>query len=117
MEAVSQELGVCCWSAHARHPPQYIFFYQLPWLPELALRNNDLGAMDLVFKGVLSKEEIGYFKHAMSRPGAATAAINYYRGLPLALAGGKKSSKVTVPTLVIWAWHGPDVTGGVTAAG
>ncbi len=63
----------------------YIFAFQLPWLPEyLLLRDhaNNVGRILLeaaVHKEVFSHEDIDLYRHVMSKPGAMTAALNYYR--------------------------------------
>jgi len=88
----------------------YIFAFQIPWLPEyILLRNNanEIGRILLgaaVQKWVFPPEEIAKYQQAMSKPGAMTAALNYYRQSfrrgPRAYAGGKVH--VSTPTLLIW---------------
>ena len=88
----------------------YIFAFQIPWLPEyMLLRNNanEIGRTLLgaaVQRWVFPPEEIAKYQQAMSKPGAMTAALNYYRQSfrrgPRAYAGGKVH--VSVPTLLIW---------------
>lgn len=88
----------------------YIFVFQIPWLPEyLLLRNhaNEIGRMlrgAAVQKSVFPREETAKYQEAMSKPGAMTAALNYYRQL---LRRSSRSSwgtkyQVSVPTLLIW---------------
>ena len=55
---------------------RYIFFYQLPYLPELALRCNDLGNFKKVFRGdtpkeesLVSDEDIEAYKYTFGKPG------------------------------------------------
>lgn len=88
----------------------YVFFFQIPWLPEYRLlRNNadDIGRMlrgAAVQKAVFPREVTAKFQEAMSKPGAMTAALNYYRQalrrLPSARASGE--FHVSAPTLLIW---------------
>ena len=88
---------------HLRHPDQlkrswYMFFFQLPWLPEAALRAGNFA----VIRRDLRAPE---YLEALSRPGALTAAINYYRamfrqGLPTARAVAR--SRIQAPVLIIW---------------
>jgi pimeloyl-ACP methyl ester carboxylesterase len=57
-----------------------------------------------VQKWVFPPEEIAKYQQAMSKPGAMTAALNYYRQSfrrgPRAYAGGKVH--ISAPTLLIW---------------
>jgi pimeloyl-ACP methyl ester carboxylesterase len=87
----------------------YIFAFQLPWLPENALlRNNayEIGRMlkgAAVQKSAFPNEVLATYQEAMSKPGAMTAALNYYRQLirhPLRSA--KNYASIGVPTLLIW---------------
>ncbi|XP_049837049.1 epoxide hydrolase 4-like [Schistocerca gregaria] len=63
----------------------YVFFYQLPFLPELALRLDDFGIFDTIFrmyaKVPIKKEEIEAYKYTFGKPGALTPPVNYYRAL------------------------------------
>jgi pimeloyl-ACP methyl ester carboxylesterase len=87
----------------------YIFAFQLPWLPENALlRNNayEIGRMlkgAAVQKSAFPNEVLATYQEAISKPGAMTAALNYYRQLirhPLRSA--KNYASIGVPTLLIW---------------
>lgn len=88
----------------------YMFFFQIPKLPEalLSLRGNEV--VGRMFKDMaVNKERFGsevldVFK-ANARPkGALTAMLNYYRAAPRALGLLKKRGMpdVQVPTLMIW---------------
>ncbi len=63
----------------------YMFFFQLPRMPEWAIGRKDFAALDRIFKktvareGAFSDADIQLYKDALSRPGALTAAVNYYR--------------------------------------
>src|SRR5579875_1996042 len=63
----------------------YVFAFQLPWLPEyVLLRNhaNEIGRMlrgAAVQKEAFPREVTAKFQQAMGKPGAMTAALNYYR--------------------------------------
>ena len=46
--------------------------------------------------------QVNLFKYALSRPGALTATINYYRCLPYSSNKKLPTSKVQAPTLLIW---------------
>ena len=63
----------------------YVFFFQLPWLPEVTMRSGDfalLGRMlrrQPVHPGAFTDADVAAYTHALARPGALTAAIDYYR--------------------------------------
>lgn len=63
----------------------YMFFFQLPRLPEWAIGRNNFAALDKTFtesvarKHTFNSEDIKQYKEALARPGAVTAAVNYYR--------------------------------------
>jgi pimeloyl-ACP methyl ester carboxylesterase len=89
----------------------YILFFQLPFLPEAAIRANDYRAIEQVFRGTaidtscFTDEDIWIFKAAIAAPGAATAALNYYRALFQTGARGMfrgTGMRATMPTLMIW---------------
>lgn len=88
----------------------YIGFFQLPIIPELAIRSNDYASIEQALRGTAVHKEqfpdevIATFKQAAAQPGALTSAINYYRanaqrGL-FTLSGN--DPVVTAHTLVIW---------------
>ena len=87
----------------------YIFFFQLPFLPELLIQLNDYQALEQAFKGMAKNKnaftsaDIEAYKNAFAKPGALTAAINYYRNV-LQLGSSLQSSwsVLEVPTLMIW---------------
>jgi pimeloyl-ACP methyl ester carboxylesterase len=87
----------------------YIFFFQIPWLPEQFLACNDYNAIASAFtswavdKTAFTTEDIEAFKDAAAKRGALTAMVNYYRNI--FQAGVMKSQKwdeIDLPTLMIW---------------
>ncbi|HEX8904053.1 MAG TPA: alpha/beta hydrolase [Longimicrobiaceae bacterium] len=103
-------------SREMRHPRQflrswYAMFFQLPWLPEAALRARNFAALERLFRGTLTPgaftgQDIARYKEALRRPGALTAALNYYRAYMSHFfrRGSKREPRRTIdrPTLVIW---------------
>ena len=85
----------------------YIFFFQIPWLPETLLRNNarlfvERGMRGLaVRKSAISDADLDVYAAAISQPGAATSMVNYYRAV---MRWGRKLplSQINAPTLLIW---------------
>ncbi len=87
----------------------YIFFFQLPWLPELILKRHDgKAAGRLIAETSCNKERFGpdvqrVYSAAAMRPRARTAMVNYYRALLRhreVVDGGDFT--VDVPTLMVW---------------
>jgi pimeloyl-ACP methyl ester carboxylesterase len=84
----------------------YMYFFQLPILPELVLLGRDGKAARLAqVLRVMTKQAREIAKRdaaTMMEPGRLTAALNYYRALPLSdvrLA----TRKVAVPTMYVWS--------------
>jgi epoxide hydrolase 4 len=92
----------------------YAVFFQLPLLPEAVFRANGYATLERIFRrgparpGAYSEDDIRRYREAISRPGALTAMLNYYRTFARSLgrrsrsAGGERTRIVTRPTLVIW---------------
>jgi pimeloyl-ACP methyl ester carboxylesterase len=84
----------------------YAGFFQLPFLPEATLRAGDFALLERIFRngplrpGVYTKEDIRLYKEALSRPGALTAPIHYYRAF--ARYGPPPVRRIATPTLLIW---------------
>ena len=85
----------------------YIFFFQLPWLPENFLRKNDWrngvrALMGSSKKGSFRKTDILEYKAAWAQPGAITAMINWYRAALRHRPRLPKDPRISVPTLMLW---------------
>ena len=88
----------------------YMFFFQLPWLPEFILRSGDWALLvralrDTSPAGVFSDSDLERYKESWARKDALTAMLNWYRaGLwcPSKFALDPEASQVKVPALVIW---------------
>lgn len=87
----------------------YMFFFQLPWLPEKLLLAGNARAIRSAFfnsaanKTNFAKADLDVYAAAAQRPGAIRSMVNYYRALfryrdPDALG----DAKVAMPTVVIW---------------
>ena len=87
----------------------YVFFFQIPRLPEEVIRAGDFALLrsalrrDSVRPGTFSDEDVQRYVEAISRPGALTATINYYRAL---LRNPRETrallKRIEAPVLVIW---------------
>lgn len=85
----------------------YIFFFQLPLLPEKVVTRRE--SLERVLRGwspaaevAFTDEDIDAFTEAMRKPGAATAAINWYRAVLRSPFRALRLPKIQAPTLVIW---------------
>jgi pimeloyl-ACP methyl ester carboxylesterase len=88
----------------------YIFFFQLPLIPEWGLARNGHEAIGRAFRGMavdksrFPEEVLGVYRDAAALPGALTAMLNYYRAL---IRGFRRISRrgtrrIDTPTLMIW---------------
>ncbi len=88
----------------------YIFFFQIPWLPEkmLCARRakavGDAFTRSAVDRSRFPDEVTDVYREAALRPGAMRSMVNYYRA---ALRGGRASAReelpvIETPTLMIW---------------
>jgi pimeloyl-ACP methyl ester carboxylesterase len=100
-----------------RRPPQllmswYMYFFQLPWLPEKMLGRNHGRATSGIFRRTsrnparFPAEDLEVYRANAARPGGLTAMINWYRA---AFRGGTfrrfRSGDIPViniPTLFLW---------------
>jgi pimeloyl-ACP methyl ester carboxylesterase len=89
----------------------YVLFFQLPWLPEYLLGRNHAEMIARMLRGsavqksAFPPEVLQRYCEAMSKPGALTAALNYYRALfrhPRRASSSLFSATVSAPTLLIW---------------
>ena len=100
----------------------YMLFFQLPRIPEWAIRRNKFAALDKTFmetvtrKGSFTDKDIADYKQALAQPGALSGAINYYRAnvRQLIFKGDKSEhgnrrepssgsgGRIRVPTLFIY---------------
>jgi pimeloyl-ACP methyl ester carboxylesterase len=88
----------------------YIFFFQIPKLPEWVLtRKEAKGIGDAFTRSAVDASRfpprvVDEYRHAALREGAMTAMLNYYRA---AVRGARKSRReelpvIDTPTLMIW---------------
>jgi pimeloyl-ACP methyl ester carboxylesterase len=86
----------------------YVFFFQLPFLPEAMLGARGARAIGQAFRGMavdksaFPREVLAHYQDNASKPGALTAMVNYYRANFLTLASQHASPPIDVPVLMIW---------------
>ena len=91
----------------------YMFFFQLPWLPERWLVKDGARLLRRIYRGNavdrsnFTDDDVRPFQNAITQPGAATAALGYYRAaLPRLVKNRGNLGRypvITRPTLLIWA--------------
>ncbi len=87
----------------------YIFFFQLPWLPERMMGGNGARGIKGAFynmavdKSRFGRDVLQTYANAALRPGSMTAMINFYRAL-LRTPDMRNigDARVETPTLMIW---------------
>ncbi|MEW6494076.1 MAG: alpha/beta hydrolase [Cyanobacteriota bacterium] len=95
-----------------RNPQQlmrswYAFFFQLPMLPEFLIEVSDYQLIEFAFKSMaidksaFTQADIEAYRDAVSKPGALTAMINYYRNA-FSSFQQQEWTLLDVPTLMIW---------------
>ncbi len=106
----------------------YVFFFQLPRLPERMLTRNNAEGVAQVFYGMaidksrFPEEVLDHYRENALKPGAMTAMINYYRAafrnrdMQARLA---EAPILKTPTLMIWGEEdtalGKELTEGTDA--
>jgi len=85
----------------------YMFFFQLPWLPERVLARNGgerfmRGIQVSSPPGAFSEEDVQGYLAAWAQPGAWTGMINWYRAMFQKPPTPARSYRVTLPTRILW---------------
>jgi pimeloyl-ACP methyl ester carboxylesterase len=105
------------------HPGQtlrswYVFAFQLPWLPEAALKRAGGKPLAAALRntsrpGTFSDDDLSRYRRSWSEPGALTAMLNWYRAALQATSPTPPNPRVRVPVLILWgrgdAALGPDL--------
>lgn len=110
----AQVLANRIWSPDQLGRSWYIFFFQLPWLPELWLTRDRARRVRRMMKGAavdqrhFTDEKLEVYQRNFVQPGAATAAVNYYRQMvrrtlnPRKLRERFSAPKIRAPFRLIW---------------
>ncbi len=104
----------------------YIFFFQIPFLPELVIQSFDYRLLEEAFTGMavdktaFTSADLDAYKQAAAKPGALTAMLNYYRAnIFQPELTSREWDVLQVPTLLIWGENdtalGKELTYGTEA--
>jgi len=106
-----------CFARELRRPPQlflswYIYFFQLPWLPERMLRRRNGRATSGIFPSTsqnrarFTDDDLEIYRANAMRPGGLTAMLNWYRAAiragSLRRLGDRETPIIRIPTLFLW---------------
>ena len=87
----------------------YVLGVQIPWLPEAVFRAGRFALLRCILRtepvrpDAFSDADINRYVRAIGRPGALTAALNYYRALFRRVPrNAPRPVTVTCPTLLVW---------------
>lgn len=89
----------------------YIFFFQIPWLPEWILRRRGAAAVARALRGgstvrqAWTHEELAHYRDAFRHAASAKAAIDYYRSAFRNVRrtyAAAQTHVISSPTLIIW---------------
>ncbi|MBB5363398.1 alpha/beta fold hydrolase [Deinococcus humi] len=85
----------------------YMFFFQVPVLPEvlLRIRNFRMLARSLTNtsrSGTFSSDDLKRYREAWAQPGTLTGMLNWYRAMFLFPAPTGGDARVRVPALILW---------------
>jgi pimeloyl-ACP methyl ester carboxylesterase len=86
----------------------YVFFFQLPLLPEWVMRAGDFFLLRRMLRrqpvrpGAFTDADMAAYRAALARPGALTAALNWYRAGFRRGRRPEEERPCPTPTLVLW---------------
>jgi pimeloyl-ACP methyl ester carboxylesterase len=84
----------------------YMFFFQLPALPERRLARDDYAILARAMQGeprpgLVTDADLAVYREGWSRPGALTSMVHWYRAMFLPSARGPMRP-IEAPALVLW---------------
>jgi pimeloyl-ACP methyl ester carboxylesterase len=83
----------------------HVGFFQLPWLPEAAIRSRGGRSAVAVLKhsGLSDHLAGAYADRFLDDPGGLAGALRWYRAMPLDIPAGLRTGPITVPTTYVWS--------------
>ena len=92
-----------------RRKSWYMFFFQLPWLPETLMGLAPYATARRLFRGAAVRknafddDDLEVLATSIGQPGAPQAMINWYRAAFRYRSAVRARSPIETPTLLIWA--------------
>jgi pimeloyl-ACP methyl ester carboxylesterase len=84
----------------------YVFFFQVPGLPERFLARDGFANLARAVRGgrrgTCTDEDLVVYREAWAQPGALTAMVNWYRAALRSTGPRPPRLRVRVPTLLLW---------------
>jgi pimeloyl-ACP methyl ester carboxylesterase len=84
----------------------YVFFFQVPRLPERFLARDGFARLSRAVRGgrrgTCTDEDLAVYREAWAQPGALTAMVNWYRAALRSAGARLPRLRVGVETLVLW---------------
>jgi pimeloyl-ACP methyl ester carboxylesterase len=90
----------------------YMFFFQLPWLPEAISRHDGFARWlktlrdEPLVADAFTPADLAIYAEAFAQPGALTAMINYYRAM-VRPGLAPRVARIETETLVLWGEQDP----------
>jgi pimeloyl-ACP methyl ester carboxylesterase len=92
----------------------YILFFQLPLLPEFLIQAGDFALLERMLRrqpvhsSAFDRDDLRLYKRALSRPGALTATLNWYRASRRYFKETFGDVRpISAPTLLLWGERDP----------
>lgn len=90
-----------------RKKSAYMFFFQIPFLPEYILQKNNFLYLVKTLKkrtkkGAFNDIELDIYREAWGQKGALTSILNWYRGMFRAAPARGKTNKISIPAHIFW---------------
>lgn len=85
----------------------YIFFFQIPRIPEILARQGDWSYLTKLLKNssrqnTFTNSDLDKYRKAWSQPKAFRSMLNWYRSFVQKPPTPPSNPRITVPTLLIW---------------
>ena len=88
----------------------YAVFFQLPGLPERLVKVNNWQFLISAMPDDLTTKERNRYRKSWAQSNAMTSMINWYRASLRQLGKSSVSSKIQVPTLILWGQQDPHIS-------
>lgn len=94
-------------SREQRRRSRYLFYFQLPYLPERKIRAGGFRPFRSIFErssrpGTFSADELDRYAEAAAQPGALTAMLNWYRAGLWYPPKAKRRRRIEPPVRLLW---------------